>query len=91
MPKIASINKTVLWSTWKTIRAEIGKGTVRGVLDFVDYDVDPDVWIKRLLEQLPEGPARCSLFPAGRFNLTGNMLALKKLLREMLLRLRAVC
>ncbi len=55
MPKIAGINKTTLWSTWKIIRAEIRNGTVRDVIDFVDYDVDPDVWIKRLLEQIASG------------------------------------
>lgn len=55
MPKIAGINKTALWSTWKIIRAEIRNGTVRDVIDFVDFDVDPDVWIKRLLEQIASG------------------------------------
>ncbi len=71
MPKIAGINKTALWSTWKIIRAEIRNGTVRDVIDFVDYDVDPDVWIKRLLEQIASGryePAIPFRFTIGKSN-----------------------
>jgi len=71
MPSIVGINKTALWSTWKTIRAEIRNGTVRDVIDFLDYDVDPDVWIERLLEQIATGkyePATPFRFTIGKSN-----------------------
>jgi hypothetical protein len=71
MSSIAGISKTSLWSTWKIIRAEIRNGTVRDVIDFVDYDVDPDVWIKRLLEQISTGryePATPFRFTIGKSN-----------------------
>lgn len=76
MTKIAGINRTALWSTWKIIRAEIRNGTVRDVIDFVDYDVDPDVWIKRLLEQIASGryepaiPFRFTIAKASGFSRT---------------------
>lgn len=71
MPPIAGVNKTTLWNTWKIIRAEIRNGTVRDVIDFVDYDVDPDVWIKRLLGQIASGryePATPFRFTIGKSN-----------------------
>ena len=71
MPKIPGINKTALWSTWKIIRAEIRNGSVRDVIDFVDYDIDPDVWIERLLEQIASGryePATPFRFTIGKSN-----------------------
>jgi hypothetical protein len=71
MPSIAGISKTALWSTWKVMRAEIRNGTVRDVIDFVDYDVDPNIWIKRLLEQISSGryePATPFRFIIGKSN-----------------------
>jgi hypothetical protein len=71
MTSIPGINKTALWNTWKVIRAEIRNGTVRDVIDFMDYDVDPDVWIKRLLEQIASGryePASPFRFTIGKSN-----------------------
>lgn len=71
MALIGGITKTALWSTWKIVRAEIRNGTVRDVIDFVDYDVDPDVWIKRLLLQIATGryePATPFRFTIGKSN-----------------------
>jgi hypothetical protein len=71
MASIGGITKTALWSTWKVVRAEIRNGTVRDVIDFVDYDVDPDVWIKRLLIQIATGryePAPPFRFTIGKSN-----------------------
>jgi hypothetical protein len=53
------------------MRAEIRNGTVRDVIDFVDYDVDPNIWIKRLLEQISSGryePATPFRFTIGKSN-----------------------
>src|SRR5580692_6016519 len=71
MPSIPGISKTALWSTWKIMRAEIRNGTVRDVIDFVDYDVDPNIWIERLLEQISSGryePATPFRFTIGKSN-----------------------
>jgi hypothetical protein len=53
------------------MRAEIRNGTVRDVIDFVDYDVDPNIWIERLLEQISSGryePATPFRFTIGKSN-----------------------
>jgi len=53
------------------MRAEIRNGTVRDVIDFVDYDVDPNIWIRRLLEQISTGryePATPFRFTIGKSN-----------------------
>jgi hypothetical protein len=71
MPAIKGISKTSLWSTWKIIRAEIRHATNRDVIDFVDYDVDPDKWIQRLLDQISTGryePATPFRFTIGKSN-----------------------
>jgi hypothetical protein len=52
---IAGITESSLWTAWKAVRKALRHATVRDVVDFLDYDVDPDVWIGRLLEQLKAG------------------------------------
>jgi hypothetical protein len=52
---ITGISKTSLWLAWKEIRAELRNATVRDVIDFLDYDIEPDVWIARLLRQISSG------------------------------------
>jgi hypothetical protein len=44
-----------LWRAWKGIRQELRNASVRDVIDYLDYDVDPDVWIKRLLRTIESG------------------------------------
>ena len=71
MAPIKGISKTSLWSTWKVIRAELRNASIRDVIDFVDYDVDPDKWIQRLLDQVSSGryePATPFLFTIGKSN-----------------------
>jgi hypothetical protein len=71
MAAIKGISKTSLWSTWKIIRAELRNASIRDVIDFVDYDVDPDKWIQRLLDQLSSGkyePAMPFRFTIGKSN-----------------------
>lgn len=71
MPAIKGISKTSLWGTWKIVRAELRNASVRDVIDFVDYDVDPDKWIKRLLEQISSGryePSTPTRFTLGKSN-----------------------
>jgi hypothetical protein len=71
MAAIKGISKTSLWSTWKIIRGELRNASIRDVIDFVDYDVDPDKWIRRLLDQISSGryePATPFRFTIGKSN-----------------------
>jgi hypothetical protein len=52
---IRGITRTSLWRSWKTIRRELRNATIRDVVDFLDYDVNPDVWINRLLARVKSG------------------------------------
>jgi hypothetical protein len=70
---ISGISKTSLWSAWKEVRTEVKNSTVRDVIDFLDYDIDPDIWIARLLRQIkagtyePQTPLRFTLAKSGGF------------------------
>ncbi len=55
MAPISGISKTSLWNAWKIIRKDLRNASIRDVIDYVDYDVDPDKWIHRLLEQISKG------------------------------------
>jgi hypothetical protein len=71
MASIRGISKTSLWNTWKIIRAELKSASVRDVIDFVDYDIDPDKWIRRLLDQISSGryePSTPFRFTIGKSN-----------------------
>lgn len=52
---IKGITRTALWSAWKAVRQELKKVPHRDVIDHLEYDLDPDVWINRLLRQISEG------------------------------------
>jgi hypothetical protein len=71
MRPIKGISKSSLWNTWKLIRAELRNASIRDVIDFVDYDVDPDKWIATLLNQIASGryePAAPFRFTIGKSN-----------------------
>ncbi len=71
MAAIKGISKTSLWGTWKIVRADLRNATMRDVIDFVDYDVDPDKWIRTLLLQISRGryePAAPFRFTIGKSN-----------------------
>jgi hypothetical protein len=53
--RIRGISRTSLWRSWKAVRKELKKSSVRDVIDFLDYDVNPDTWINRLLERIASG------------------------------------
>ena len=52
---IKGITKTSLWIAWKSIRKELRRATIRDVVDYLEYDINPEVWIKRLLKQVANG------------------------------------
>src|ERR1700733_6508393 len=76
MAPIKGISKTSLWSVWKILRKELRNSSRRDVIDFVDYDLDPDKWIKRLLDQISKGryeptsPLRFTLAKSNGFSRT---------------------
>ncbi|HEX5430430.1 MAG TPA: hypothetical protein VFW83_00580 [Bryobacteraceae bacterium] len=37
------------------MRKELKNSSIRDVVDFLDYDVNPDVWINRLVKSIKEG------------------------------------
>ena len=49
---IRGINRTTLWNSWKEIRRELRSASVRDPIDFLDYDIDPNIWINRLIHHL---------------------------------------
>lgn len=73
---IRGISKTNLWKSWKAVRKELKSASVRDVIDFLDYDVNPDFWIKRLLGRIgsgayePETPRRFTLGKSKGFSRT---------------------
>ncbi len=72
--KIPGINRTSLWKAWKAIRPELKKSPIRDVVDFLEYDINPEIWIGRLLTRLeiglyePETPTRFPLAKSKGFS-----------------------
>lgn len=64
---IRGITRTSLWNAWKAIRKEVRNSSIRDIVDFLDFDINPDVWIDRLLARIasgryePETPNRFTL------------------------------
>ena len=71
--RIVGISKTSLWQAWKEVRTELRNATVRDVIDFLDYDIEPEIWIGRLLRHIKAGtyepltPLRFTLAKSGGF------------------------
>ena len=54
--RIPGISKTSLWRAWKGIRTDLKRSSLRDVIDYLEYDVDPNVWIRNLLRSIASGP-----------------------------------
>lgn len=71
---ISGITKSALWSAWKEVRRQLKRAPRRDVLDYLEYDIDPNVWITRLLRRLeneeysPERPQRCTVAKSKGFD-----------------------
>lgn len=66
---VPGISKTALWSAWKAVRKELKNSSVRDVVDYLDYDINPEFWINRLLRQIAAGqyePFRPDRFRVGK-------------------------
>ena len=66
---VPGVSKTALWESWKDVRKKLRDSSLRDVVDWVEYDVDPEKWILRLRDQVLEGryePQRPLRFPLGK-------------------------
>jgi hypothetical protein len=52
---IPGVSRTSLWTAWKSVRRELRNCSVRDVADFIEYDINPEVWINRLLDRIRAG------------------------------------
>lgn len=74
--RIQGISRTSLWRAWKSVRKEIRDAAIRDVVDYIEFDVNPDIWINRLLRQVsagiyePSPPVRYSLAKSSGFSRT---------------------
>ena len=72
--RVLGISKTSLWRAWKGIRTDLKRSSLRDVIDYLEYDVDPDVWIRVLLRSIssgryePEQPIEFTLAKSTGFN-----------------------
>jgi hypothetical protein len=44
-----------LWNAWKAVRQQLKRSNHRDIADDLEYDIDPEVWISRLLRQINTG------------------------------------
>ena len=49
MPSIREIDRSSLWNAWKAVRKQLSRASIRDVTDYIEFDIDPDSWIDRLL------------------------------------------
>src|SRR5438105_1960104 len=82
---IIGVSRTSLWNAWKEIRKNLKHASVRDVIDFLEYDIDPNVWINRLLRQMrdgsyePSSPRRFTLAKSRGFSRTMTLPAIPDL------------
>ena len=55
MPKIRGINKSSLWNAWKNIRKQLSRTSLRDITDYIEFDIDPEWWIKKLVKDIESG------------------------------------
>ncbi len=73
---IPGISRSTLWAAWKAVRQQVRRFEQRDPADFLEYDIDPDVWIRRLLKQIasgtytPHSPKRYSVAKSNGFSRT---------------------
>jgi hypothetical protein len=72
--RIVGITRTSLWQAWKEVRKILRKSSRRDVVDYLEYDIDPEKWIALLLSDIergtyePAAPVRFELAKAKGFN-----------------------
>ncbi|HEY8994248.1 MAG TPA: RNA-directed DNA polymerase [Lacunisphaera sp.] len=69
----SGITRRSLLKSWILLRKSMRQVYRRDVVDFLEYDINPDVWIKRLFEDIrdghyqPETPARFNIAKSNGF------------------------
>jgi hypothetical protein len=66
---IPGITKDALWNSWRETRRNLKRVPRRDILDFLEYDADPNVWISRLLRRLRSGeysPEKPTRYPVAK-------------------------
>jgi hypothetical protein len=59
--RIVGISRSSLWQAWKEVRKTLPKSSRRDVIDYLEYDINPERWISQLLSDIGRGayePAR---------------------------------
>jgi hypothetical protein len=52
---IRGISRSSLWRSWKAVRSELKKCALRDVVDYLEYDINPEKWINHLLDEIARG------------------------------------
>jgi hypothetical protein len=74
--RIPGVSRSSLWAAWKDARSQLKNSRLRDVIDYLDYDIDPEVWFNRVLRQVSAGtyepfvPTRFCLAKSGGFKRT---------------------
>lgn len=71
MSKIPGVSRTSLWEAWKEVRRDVRRLSNRDVVDYLEYDIDPNVWIQQLLRDIDAGsyePSRPTRFTQAKSN-----------------------
>ncbi|MGD9691214.1 MAG: hypothetical protein AB7G17_00055 [Phycisphaerales bacterium] len=60
MPNVAhsdipGVSRSTLWKAWKSVRKDLKKSSIRDAIDHLEYDINPDKWIKQILTELRGG------------------------------------
>ncbi len=66
---VPGLSRTALWRSWKEIRKKFRESSLRDVVDWVDFDLAPEKWIRRLLADVNDGryePRRPERFALGK-------------------------
>jgi len=73
---VPGISRSTLWAAWKAVRQQVRHFEHRDPADYLEYDIDPDVWINRLLRHIasgdyaPHAPKRYSVAKSSGFSRT---------------------
>ncbi|MYA07538.1 MAG: RNA-directed DNA polymerase [Holophagales bacterium] len=49
------VTTSVLWQAWKEVRKLLPRCSRRDITDFIEFDINPDEWIGRLVEEVNSG------------------------------------
>ena len=65
------LTKSSLWTAWKDVRKLLRKASRRDITDYFEFDVSPDWWIRRTLDDIKSG--KYEPYAPYRYSLAKNM------------------